>query len=61
MEPRQEVVVVAVKGLSVTFNVWLLRPYCKSWGVKIIRLIYFSVNTSLCDMSSAICDTHAYI
>lgn len=61
MEPRQEVVVVAVKGLGVTFYVWLLRPCCKSWGVKIIRLIYFSVNTSLCDMSSAICDTHAYI
>lgn len=61
MEPRQGVVVVVVKGLGVTFYVWLLRPCCISWDVKIIRLIYFSVNTSLCDMSSVICDTRAYM
>ena len=47
MEPRQGAVVVAVKGPGATFNAWLLRPGCLSWDGKIIRLIYFSVNTSL--------------
>lgn len=57
----QGVVVVAVKGLGVSFYVWLLRPCRISGHVKIIGLIYFSVNTSLCNMSSAICDTCMYI
>lgn len=58
--PGAGLAVVAVKGLGVTFYVCLLRPGPIRWDGKRIRLIYFSVNTSLCDMSSAISDTRTY-
>lgn len=56
-EPRRGAAAVAVKDVGVTFYVRLLRPRCLGWDVKIISLIYFSVNTSLCNVSSAIFDT----
>lgn len=57
----QDVVVVAVKGLGVSFYVWLLRPCHISGDVKIIGLIYFSVNTSLCGMSLCMWHMHVYL